>query len=129
MILGIDYGRVKIGLSLGEGLFASPYKVLKVSSWDETIKKLEDEINQEKIEKVVVGISEGDMSKEQLEFVSAFSKVINIPVITWDEGLSTQDAQLMAREAGMSRVKLKRLEDAFAATIMLQSWIDSNISL
>lgn len=125
-ILGIDYGRAKIGLAIAESFLAAPLTVIHVSSREYAIKKIVEVAEGEKVDKVVVGISEGAMADEQKLFATSLSLSISVPVLTWDEGLSTYDAQQMSKETGMSQKKRKDLEDAFAATIMLQSYIDSN---
>jgi putative holliday junction resolvase len=118
-ILGIDYGRSKIGLAIGVGTLAEPLRVIRYSD----IKILEQELKQiiekENIEKVVVGISEGEMGEESKKFAEALGAE------TFDETLTSQDAQKLSIEAGVSRKKRKGMEDAYAATIMLQNFLDS----
>ncbi len=125
MILGIDYGRAKIGLAYATSSLAAPLKVVQVSSWEDALDKVAQVVKLEEAEKVVVGISENEMGEEQQRFASELQALINRPVETWDEGLSTQDAQQAAIEAGIPREKRKNLEDAFAAALVLQSYLDS----
>ena len=73
----------------------------------------------QKIEKVVVGISEGEMAVESKKFSNIFK------ADTFDETLSSHDAQQMSIQGGMGRKKRKEMEDAFAASIMLQNYLDS----
>lgn len=113
-ILGIDYGRSKIGLAVAEGSLAAPWKVVKTGE----LKKI---LGKEKFDRMVVGVSEGRMGEEQKRFAE------NISAETFDETLTTKEAQRLSLEAGISRKKRRRLEDAFAATIMLQSYLDSNV--
>ena len=49
------------------------------------------------------------------------------PVETFDETLSTHDARRVSIEEGMKRKKRKGMEDAYAATIMLQGYLDSAV--
>ncbi len=122
--LGVDYGRRKIGLAMAEGVLAEPWKVIRVENFDEAVEKVGEVIKIEKIEKVVVGVSEGEMGKESESFSLRLGEILGIPVETFDETLSTQDAQRRAIEAGIGRKKRKALEDAFAAALMLQSYLD-----
>ncbi|AKM83012.1 hypothetical protein A2422_03485 [Candidatus Woesebacteria bacterium RIFOXYC1_FULL_31_51] len=117
-ILGIDYGRRKIGLALGNSTLAEPYKVIKVDSFESAVKKILQIIKVLQIEQVVVGVSEGEMGEESKKFAE------RINAKTFDETLSTHDAQKLSIESGMNRKKRKLNEDAFAATVMLQSYID-----
>lgn len=123
-ILGIDYGKRKIGLAMADGPLAEPYRVIRVDSGDEAIVKISRIVNSEKIEKIVVGISEGKMGEETKNFTARLAKSINIPTITADETLSTVAARDLSIEAGMKRSKRKSMEDAFAASVMLQLFID-----
>lgn len=126
-ILGVDYGRRKIGLALSVGPIAEPWKVFRIESFEEAVRKVAEVVETEKIEKVIVGVSEGQMGEESKTFSLSLSKILNIPVQTFDETLTTQDAQKLAIEAGVSRKKRKALEDAFAASLMLQSFLDSYV--
>jgi len=125
-ILGIDYGRAKVGIALGINGFSEPLNVIRYKD----IKILSDRIKliieKEKIEKIVVGISEGQMAQETKEFVKAIQPFIQSTIILSDETLSSQDAQRMSREAGIGRTKRREMEDAYAASIMLQGYLDSN---
>lgn len=124
-VLGVDYGRVKVGLALGEGGLAQPLSVIRYKDINELVGKIGVEIKKEKIEKIVVGISEGVMEKESKDFSKNLRSVMKIPVETFDETLSTQDAQELSRQAGINRKKRHEMEDAYAASIMLQNYLDN----
>lgn len=126
VVLGIDYGKKKIGMAVSSGVIAQPLGVLKVSSKDEAIRKIKEAVRQEGAEKIVVGVSEGKMKEEQLEFAQDLSQELDIPVESWDETLSTKDAQSLSFLAGVGRKKRKTMEDAFAAAVMLQSFLDAH---
>lgn len=126
-ILGIDYGRSKIGLAISEGSFAEPLLVIRYSDIKILEQKILEIIQNEKIEKIVVGISEGEMAEESKKFADALhSSLLALPFEFYDETLTSLDAQRMSREAGMSRKKSREMEDAYAASIMLQNYLDSN---
>ena len=74
--------------------------------------------------KVVVGISEGKMGEEARAFSLSLRKILSIPIDTFDETLTTQDAQKKAIEAGVKRKRRKGLEDAYAAAIILENYLD-----
>ncbi|TSC90191.1 MAG: putative holliday junction resolvase [Microgenomates group bacterium Gr01-1014_5] len=127
-LLGVDYGRAKIGLARAEGGLAEPWKVVQVNSWQDAIRKIGTEIEKEKPDTVVVGVSEGSMGEEQKKFAESLALTLSLPVKTWDEGLSTQDAQLLAIQSGRGPKKRHELEDAYAAAVMLQSYLDGTES-
>ena len=124
-ILGVDYGRRRVGLAIGLAGLAEPHSVLEVSAPEEAIEKISQLVQTEGVEKIVVGISEGEMAREQEEFAKKMGAAIKIPVETWDETLTTEDAQRLAIEAGVPRQKRQRLLDAFAASYMLQSYLEA----
>lgn len=118
-ILGIDYGRRKVGLAIADGPLAEPLRVIKYSDSVVLEEKIKQILESEKIEKVIVGVSEGEMGKESENFAK------KLGAETFDETLSTRDAQNLSREAGISRKKRHEMEDAYAAAIMLQNWLDN----
>lgn len=129
-IVGIDYGRRKIGLAIGEGVLAKPWKVIRYKDTGTLNEQLQKIIKENKINKVVVGISEGKMAEETEKFLYAIRyTLLPIPVETFDETLSTHEAQKLSLEAGIFRKKRQGLEDAFAATVMLQNYLDCNLIL
>ncbi len=123
-ILGIDYGRSKIGLAIADGSLADPMSVVRYTDTKTLVDKLIKIIEENGIGKVVFGVSEGEMAKESKNFSLNFGKIVKIPVETFDETLSTQDAQIRSREAGIGQKKRHQMEDAYAATIMLQNYLD-----
>lgn len=118
-LLGIDYGRKKIGVAISEGKMAQPLKVVRVKSFTQAIEKIKRIQEELQIEKTVVGVSEGEMGKESTKFAK------EIGATTFSETLSTHDAQELSKQTGMKRKKRKEMEDAFAATIILQSYLDT----
>lgn len=130
-ILGIDYGKKKIGLALSEGGLALhrsgtglavPYGVLRLP-WEDAVRKITDIAKKEGIDRIVMGVCEQE-TQEGKRFTDELKKTLGIPIDLWDEALTTQEAQRLAIEAGIPRKKRKRMEDAFAAAIMLQSYLE-----
>lgn len=118
-LLGIDYGRKKIGLAVSDGKLAEPYQVIRYKDYDKMIAHIKRIIEKQKIEKIIVGISEGEMGEESKKFAEVFKAE------TFDETLSSHDAQQMSIASHMGRKRRKEMEDAFAASITLQNYIDS----
>jgi putative Holliday junction resolvase len=125
-ILGIDYGRRKMGLAFADGSLAAPLQVIHYTDTTELAEKIKKIIQDEGIEKVIVGVSEGEMGRESTNFSKSFGEMLKIPVETFDETFSTQEAQHLSKEAGIHQKKRHEMEDAYAATIMLQDYLDSN---
>ncbi len=124
-ILGIDYGRSKIGLAIAE-LEALPYPfgVISFRTKESLLKRILGIVNKEGIEKVVIGLSEGKFGKETLRFAKELERSLSVPVIVQDETLTTHDAQKLSIEAGINRRKRKKLEDAYAACLILEKYLE-----
>lgn len=118
-LLGIDYGQRKVGLAISQGFLSEPYKVIRYINVEDLCREIEKIIQKEEIDQVVVGVSEGQIAEESKKFAKLFKAKL------FDETLSTKDAQLMSLQTGMSRKKRKNMEDAFAASVMLQNYLDS----
>jgi putative Holliday junction resolvase len=124
-ILGIDYGRKKMGISLATSSLAEPYGLVRAGSSEEAIDKIGAIAKKEGVDKIVVGVSEGQMAEESKGFSKNLKERLGLNVETFDETLSTQEAQRLAIQAGVRKGKRKKLEDAYAACVMLQLFIDS----
>ena len=123
-LLGIDFGQAKVGVALAETKISEPLEVIRYSSEEKLIEKLTKIIKSHNIERIVVGKSERDSKKDALEFGKKLKEKLNIEVVFHDETLSSLDAQFLAREAGIKRKKRKDMEDAYAASVILQSYLD-----
>ncbi|HKB88638.1 MAG TPA: Holliday junction resolvase RuvX [Patescibacteria group bacterium] len=117
--LGIDYGQSKIGIAVGVGTLSEPLKVIRVSSFADALEKIKKEIEIENPDKVVVGVSEAAMGEESKKFAQ------ELGATTFDETLTSRDAQKLSIEAGISRKKRHQMEDAYAASLMLQNYLDT----
>ena len=124
-LLGIDYGKAKIGLAISGGSLAAPLQVLRLSSEQEVILKIKKIIAEENISELVVGVSENESADLAREFAKKLEDQTNLVVNLFDETLSTRDANAFAIEAGIGREKRRRMEDAYAATLILQSYLDN----
>lgn len=125
-ILGIDYGEKKIGISFATTMLAEAHSVIRYERVEEAIAKIKKLVQDEHIEKVVIGISEGETAQKTKRFAYELKSALGKPIIFQDETLSTQTAQKLAIEANVSRKKRRRLEDAFTAALILQDYLDTH---
>jgi len=123
-LLGIDYGKSKIGFARADSKIAEPLVVVGVKDKANALTKVLAIIDKEEVEKVVVGVSEGELAEETLAFIDDLSKKTKVPIVEFDETLTTKDAQRLAIEAGVGRKRRKQREDAFSAALILQGYID-----
>ncbi len=112
-------------MAISEGKVAEPLYVIRYSDEKALGASIGRIIKEFETEKVVVGVSEGEMGEESKNFGQSLSQKLQIPVETFDETLSTHDAQRVSVEAGINRKKRKSMEDAYAAAIMLQGYLDA----
>ena len=122
-LLGIDFGKSRIGISYSEGQIASPYSVISIKNWGNKIKQI---VEKENIDKIIIGISEGEMAEKTKKFANELSKISGKEIILWDEALTTQDAIQKMISAGKSKKFRKEFQDAVAASLILQSYLDNN---
>lgn len=124
-ILGIDYGRNKIGLAIGDTVtkLAEPLFVLSKSNIKDQISKITMDND---IEKIVVGLPGGKMDEEIKMFGEKLEKQTGVKVEYFDETLTTQDAQEILIASGRKRKSRKEKEDSVAAAIMLQLFIEGH---
>jgi putative Holliday junction resolvase len=123
-LLGIDFGKKNLGLAWASTKIAEPWRVLGFTTQSEVVDRLVKIIQTQKPDKLVVGISEGEMGKEAYSFGKKLEKLTKIKVEFVDETLSTQDAQTLAQHAGIKRKKRQRLEHAYSAALILQKYLD-----
>ena len=129
-VLGVDYGSKRIGLALSDlsGLIARPLAV--VDGEAELFTLLPRLVEEEEVETVVIGLprnmdgSLGPKAREVLEFKARLEERTDLPVETWDERLTTVQAERALRDGGLSRGKRGRRVDKVAAQILLQSYLD-----
>jgi putative Holliday junction resolvase len=125
-ILGVDYGRAKIGLAVGEtetGL-AEPLTVLRIANFQIFKLRVEKIAREYAVRKIVVGVPGGKMEEEIRRFGERLQRETGLPVEYFDETLTSQDARKLLIEIKRKRKFRREKEDAFAAAIMLQFYLD-----
>ena len=120
--LGVDFGLRRIGLAVSEGELASPYKIIEIKSLKEGVSKIIKEILDEGMDKVVVGMPEGETGKSAVKFIKSL-KSEGLDVVEADETLSSVNAIDMMIRSGVPRSK-RRFTDAHAAAEILQNYLD-----
>ena len=130
--MGLDIGSHTIGVAISDelGITAQGLKTLRRKSMEEDFKEIATIIGQFEIENIVVGLPKnmnGTLGK-QAEIVLKWIKIlidkIPVPVVTWDERLSTVGASKILLEADLSRRKRKKVIDKLAAVLILQGYLD-----
>ena len=123
--LGIDFGLRRIGLAVSEGSLASPLKTIEVKSFKDAVEKILDLVNRENYEEIIIGLPEGKIGKTVSGFIKALRKN-GLKVKEADETLSSKDALRVMIDQGIPKGK-RKVNDEFAAAIILQNYLDSKI--
>ena len=131
-ILGLDIGTKTIGIDVSDelSLIAQGLFTLKRKGLQSDIRELEKLIEEHSVEKIVIGLPKnmnntlGPSANMVLAFIEELKKCVDLPVVTWDERLSTVAAEKALLEADMSRKKRKRVIDTVAAQLILQGYLD-----
>lgn len=136
-ILGLDYGSVTVGAAISDPLMltAQPLTTIKRTSEDKlrrTFAEIETIIGTYGVEKIVVGLPKnmndtlGERAQKTLGFSEKLSKRVGLPVVMWDERLTTWQANEILDETGFSKDKTERkaVIDQIAAQLILQSYMD-----
>lgn len=133
IILGIDYGDVRTGISVCDKteFLASPVCVIKESYLPKLIDKIKGIVDERKPELIVVGLpknmdgSLGFRAQACTDFAAEIEENFDIPVQLWDERLTSVIAHKQLQLNGKREKKHKNVIDAAAAVEILQSFIDS----
>jgi putative Holliday junction resolvase len=135
--LGIDFGSKRIGLAVSDelGLIAGTYGTHERKGVKTDTAKIASIVQEKNIRKVIVGFprnmdgSIGGSARRVEDFVKSLQQILDIPVETWDERLSTVSAQRVLIKGEVRRKKRKKVVDQLAAVIILQNYLDySNLS-
>lgn len=133
-VIGIDLGSKRIGVSVSDsdGVLALPYEVVQRSrdraSDHRRLKELAEEVDAVAI---VVGLplsldgSEGPAARAALEEIEVLRSVVEVPVETIDERLTTVSADRSLQQMNMKAGARRRVVDKVAAAVLLQAWLDS----
>jgi putative Holliday junction resolvase len=136
--LGIDFGTKQIGLAISDemGIIAGTYGTLKRKGLRNDVEKLREIIERERIQKIIIGYpmnmdgSAGKTVKQVDDFVAAMRQVMELPIVTWDERLSSVSAEKLLIQGDVRRHKRKKVIDQLAAVIILQNYLDyQNLSI
>jgi putative Holliday junction resolvase len=131
-ILALDVGTKRIGLAVSDplGLTAQGLGVLERKGWDRDIARLQEIARPYRIQEILVGIPRhmdgrpGELVEEILALAQALAEALGAQVSTWDERLSTVEAERLLIQADLSRKRRRRVVDQVAASLILQAYLD-----
>ena len=135
-IMGLDYGSKTVGVAVSDalGLTAQGIEIVRRKSENklrQTLARIEEIAKEYGVEKIVLGFPKhmnndiGERAEKSLEFKEMLERRTGLPVIMWDERLTTVEANRTLMEASVRRENRKQYMDKLAAVFILQGYLDS----
>lgn len=134
-ILGLDYGSRTVGVAVSDALLLTAQGVETIERKDEnklrkTCARIEELIKEYEVSQIVLGLpknmnnTEGDRVEKTKEFKEMLERRTGLPVVFWDERLTTVAAEQVLMESGVRREDRKAVVDKVAACLILQGYLD-----
>jgi putative Holliday junction resolvase len=140
-IIGLDYGTKTVGVAVSDALQITAQGVETITRKEEnklrkTLARIEELIDEYDVGEIVVGLpknmnnSLGERAAACQEFADKLERRTGLPVVMWDERLTTVSAENVLIESGVRREDRKAVIDKIAAVFILQGYLDykSNMS-
>jgi putative Holliday junction resolvase len=132
-VLGIDLGDRNIGIAVSDKLLITAQALdrYRVKSKDEDKKYFKELVEKYEIVKIVVGLplrmdgSIGTQAEKTKIFAHWLEKTLRLPVVFWDERLTTVQALKILSQQKIKIKRKKILKDQISATLILSSYLES----
>ena len=135
-ILGLDYGSKTVGVAVSDPLGVTAQRLETIWRKQEnklrrTLAQVEELVKEYEIEKIVLGYPKnmnntlGERAVKTEAFKEALERRTGLPVVLWDERLTTVAAERVLIESGVRRENRKKSVDQIAAAMILQGYLDS----
>ena len=134
-IIGVDYGTKTVGVAVSDSLGITAQAVETITRKEEnklrqTLARIEALIDEYNVEEIVVGLPKnmnntiGERAEACRDFADKLERRTGLPVIMWDERLTTVSADNVLKECGVRRENRKAVVDKIAAVFILQGYLD-----
>lgn len=133
-IMGIDYGKSRIGCAVSDalGMIANPIGTVHETYFPKQVEKVAQWVREQQPEKIVVGLprhmngAEGDSAQMARDFAEALERECGVPCIMRDERMTTVMAHKLLNTLDMrGSEKRKKVVDTVSAVYILQEYLDS----
>ena len=135
-VMGLDYGSKTVGVAISDPLGITAQGIETIERKEEnklrqTLARIETLVKEYEVEKIVLGFPKnmnntiGERAEKSLELKEKLERRIGIPVIMWDERLTTVEAERTLMESKVRRENRKKYVDKIAAVFILQGYLDS----
>lgn len=134
-VIGLDIGDKRIGIAISDemGWTAQGLRTI-IRRANNEISEIKEIIEEYEVKEILVGLpknmngSIGPQGKKVIAFAERLKTALSLPILFWDERLTTVRAEKTLLEADLSRKKRKGLRDKLAAQFILQGYLDRKAS-
>ena len=135
-IMGLDYGSKTVGVAISDALCITAQGIETIQRKEEnklrkTLARIEELAKEYEVEKIVLGFPKnmnntvGERAEKCLELKTMLERRTGLPVVMWDERLTTVSAERTLMESNVRREDRKKYIDKIAAVFILQGYLDS----
>ena len=135
-IMGLDYGSKTIGVAVSDPMGLTAQGIETITREEEnklrkSLRRIEELVEQYQVEEIVLGFPKnmnntiGERAEKSLQLKETLERRLGLPVIMWDERLTTVEAERTLIEAGVRRENRKKYVDMIAAVFILQGYLDA----
>ena len=132
----MDYGSKTVGVAVSDALLMTAQGIETIHRKEEnklrqTLARIEALAKEYEVEKIVLGFPKhmnntiGDRAEKSLELKEKLERRTGLPVVMWDERLTTASAERILIESSVRRENRKQYIDKIAAVLILQGYLDS----
>jgi putative Holliday junction resolvase len=132
-VLALDHGTKRIGVALSDetATLAQPLEFVAAEPLATALERIKGIVHERQVGEILVGLPRnmngtyGPSAESALKFAATLREALGVPVNTWDERLTSVQANRFLIQAGMRREQRKTKVDQSAAAILLQSYLDA----
>ena len=135
-VMGLDYGSKTIGVAISDplGLTAQGIEIIRREEENKlrkSLRRIEELIKEYQVEEIVLGFPKnmnntiGERAEKSLQLKETLERRCKLPVIMWEERLTTVEANRTLMESKVRRENRSKYVDMIAAVFILQGYLDS----
>ena len=135
-IMGLDYGSKTIGVAISDplGLTAQGVEIIRREEENKlrkSLRRVEELVKEYEVEEIVLGFPKnmnntiGERAEKSLQLKETLERRLGLPVVMWDERLTTVEANRTLMETGVRRENRGKYVDMIAAVFILQGYLDA----
>ena len=137
-VLGLDYGTVTVGVAISDSMGVTAQELETITRKQpnklrQTLARITAIVEEYNVDTIVLGQpynmnhTEGFRVEETEEFKALLEKRVDVPIVMWDERLTTVESERILKECGVRRENRKAVIDQIAAAIILQNYLDAQV--